>query len=82
MVLPTQRNPPQFAISLQQVPLAAIAAAEGIAFSSHLSLKEEIDRFHFAEQEKTPERPMELLDSNLTGFLQLISQDRPLLWLK
>ena len=62
MVLPAQQNPLQFAIPLQQVPLAAVAATEGIASSSHLSLEEEIDRFHFAEEERTPERPVEILD--------------------
>lgn len=60
MVLPAQQNPPQFAIPLQQVPFKAIVAVEEIAFSSHLSLEEEIDRFHFVEEERTPERPMEL----------------------
>ena len=62
VVLPAQPNPPQFAIRLQQVPLAAVPAAEGIASSSHLSLKEEIDKFQFAEEERTPERPVEILD--------------------
>ena len=62
MVLPAQQNPPQFAILLQQVPLAVVAATEGIASSLHLSLKKEIDRFHFAEEEKTPERPVKILD--------------------
>ena len=50
-------------ISLQQVPFAIVAAAEGIASSSHLSFEEEIDKFHFAEEKRTPERPVELLDS-------------------
>jgi len=27
-----------------------------------LSLKKEIDRFHFAEEERTPERPVKILD--------------------
>ena len=36
---------------------------EGIASSSHLSLEEEIDRFNFTEEERTPERPVEILDS-------------------
>ena len=63
MVLPAQQNPPQFVIPLQQVPFKAIAAAEEIAFSSRLSLEEEIDRFHFVEEERTPERPMELSNS-------------------
>ena len=63
MVFPAQLNPPQFAIPLQQVPLAAIPAAEGIASSLHLSLEEEIDKFQFAKEERTPERPVEILDS-------------------
>ena len=63
MVLPTQQNPPQFAIPLQQVPLAAVVAVEGITSSLHLSLEEEIDRFQFAEEERNPERPVEILDS-------------------
>ena len=63
VVLPTQQNPPQFAIPLQQVLFVTVAVVEGIASSSHLSLEEEIDRFHFAEEERTPERPVELLDS-------------------
>ena len=62
MVLPAELNPSQFAISLQQVPFASAPAAEGIASSSHLSLEEEIDKFQFVEDERTPERPMEILD--------------------
>ena len=62
VVLPAQQNPPQFAISLQQVPFTAVATTEGIASSSILSLEEEINRFHFAEEERTPERPVEILD--------------------
>ena len=60
MVFPAQQNPPQFAIPLQQVPFIAVAVAEEIASSSRLSLKEEIDRFRFAEEERTPEKPVEL----------------------
>ena len=63
MVLPAQLNPSQFAIPVQQVPLATILVAEGIASSSHLSLEEEIDKFQFTEEERTPERPVEILDS-------------------
>jgi len=63
VVLPAQLNPLQFAIPLQQVPLAAVPTAEEIASSSHLSLEEEIDKFQFAEEERTPERPVEILDS-------------------
>ena len=62
VVLPAQQNP-QFVIPLQQVPFVTVTAAEGVASSSHLSLKEEIDKFHFAKEEKTLERPVELLDS-------------------
>ena len=65
MVLPTQQNPPQFAIPLQQVQFATVAAVEGIAFSSHLSLEEEIDRFHFVEEERKLKRPVEILDSKI-----------------
>ena len=64
MVLPVQRNPSPFVIPLQQVPFEAVViATEEIASSSRLSLEEEIDRFCFAEEERTPEKPMELLDS-------------------
>ena len=63
MVLPTQKNPPQFAILLQQVPFVVVATVEEIASSSRLSLEKEIDRFHFVEEERTPERPVELSDS-------------------
>ena len=62
MVLLAQQDPLRLVIPFQQVPLAAVAATEGIASSSHLSLEEEIDRFHFAEEERTPERPVEILD--------------------
>ena len=62
MVLPAQLNPPQFAIPFQQVPLAVVPAAEGIASSLHLSLEEEIENFQFAEKERTPKRPVEILD--------------------
>ena len=65
MVLPAQLNPPPFAIPLQQVPPATIQIAEGIASSSHLSLEEEINQFQFAEEERTPERPVEILDSKI-----------------
>ena len=62
VVLPAQLNPLQFVIPLQQVPLAAVPVAEGVVSSLHLSLEEEIDRFQFT-QERTPERLMEILDS-------------------
>ena len=62
VVLPAQLNLPQFVVPLQQVPLVAVPAAEGVASSSHLSLEEERDRFQFVE-ERTPERLVEILDS-------------------
>ena len=62
VVLPAQLNLPQFVVPLQQVPLAVVPVAEGVASSSHLSLEEEIDRFQFVE-ERTPERLVEILDS-------------------
>ena len=65
MVLHVQQNPPQFTIPLRQVLFEAVAAAEEIASSLHLSLKEEIDRFHFVEEERTLEKPMELSDSEI-----------------
>ena len=76
MVLPVQRNPPPFAIPLRQVSFEVAAAIEEIAFSLRLLLKEEIDRFHFAEEERTLEKPVELLDSKTesTGFPRLIAR--------
>ena len=62
VVLPTQLNPLQFVVPLQQVPLAAVPVAKGVASFSHLSLEDEIDRFQFAE-ERTPKRLVEILDS-------------------
>ena len=83
VVLPAQLNLPQFVVSLQQVPLVAIPVAEGVASSSHLLLEEEIENFQFAE-ERTPKRLVEIWTPrlSLTGFLQLISQGKPLLSLK
>ena len=52
-----QQNPPLLAVPLQQVPFQAVAAEEEIA-SSRLSLDEEIDRFHFDEEEGVSKRPM------------------------
>ena len=63
VVLPTQQNLPQFVIPLQQVPFVVVAVAEEIASSSHLSLEAEIYRFHFAEEERTTKRPVELSNS-------------------
>ena len=76
MVLPVQRNPPPFAIPLRQVSFEVAAAIEEIASSLRLLLKEEIDRFHFAEEERTLEKPVELLDSKTesTGFPRLIAR--------
>ena len=83
VVLPAQLNPPQFVVPLQQVPLVAVPVAEGVASSSHLLLEEEIENFQFAE-ERTPKRLVEIWTPrlSLTGFLQLISQGKPLLSLK
>ena len=47
--LPIQQIPPSLIIPLQQVPLEALVAAEKEIASSRLSLKEEIDQFHFME---------------------------------
>ena len=49
--LPIQQIPPSLIIPLQQVPLEALVAAEKEIASSRLSLKEEIDQFHFMEDE-------------------------------
>jgi len=65
VVLPAQPNPSPFAIPLQQVPPIAVQVAEGIASSSHLSLEEEIDKFQFAEKERTPEMLVEILGSEI-----------------
>ena len=83
VVLPAQLNLPQFVVPLQQVPLVAVPVAEGVASSSHLLLEEEIENFQFAE-ERTPKRLVEIWTPrlSLTGFLQLISQGKPLLSLK
>ena len=75
MVLPTQLNLPQLVVPLQQVSLAVAHVAEGVAFFSHLSLEEEIDRFQFAE-EGTPERFVEILDSE-TEFDRLSTAYQP-----
>ena len=63
VILPAQPNLPQFALLLRQVPFAAIIGAEGIASSSHLSLEEEIENFHFVKEDNLSERPVEVLDS-------------------
>ena len=75
MVLPAQLNPSQFVVPLQQVPLAVVPVAEGVASSSHLSLEEEIDKFQFTE-ERTPERLVEILDSE-TEFDRLSTAHQP-----
>ena len=47
---PILQNPLPVALPLLQAPLDAVAIlAEGVA-SSHLSLKEKIDKFHFEEE--------------------------------
>ena len=46
-----------------QVSLEAATTTKEKAYSSRLSLNEEIDRFHFAEEERTLEKPVELSDS-------------------
>ena len=61
--LPVHQIPHQLAIPFQQVPLEAKAAVERIASSSRLSLEEDIDRFRFAEEERTPKRPVEISDT-------------------
>lgn len=64
VVLPVQQNLPLFMIPIQQVPFKAAAiAAEEIASSSRLSLEEEIDKFRFEEEERTPEKLVKLSDS-------------------
>ena len=61
--LPVHQIPHQLAIPFQQVPLEAKAAVERIASSSRLSLEEDIDIFRFAEEERTPKRPVEISDT-------------------
>ena len=75
-ILPVHQIPPPLAIPLQQVPLEATAAAEEEIGSSHLSLEEEIDQFRFEEEEKAPEKPMELSDSE-TKYDRLSSTHLP-----
>ena len=54
---PALWNPPLVALLLPQAPLdATTIPAKGVA-SSRLSLKEEIDKFHF-EEEKSPRAPL------------------------
>lgn len=74
--LPVHQIPPQLAIPLQQVPLEAKAAVERIASSSRLSLKEDIDRFCFAKEERTPERPVEISDTK-TEFDRFSTAHQP-----
>ena len=61
--LPVQQIPPQLVIPLQQVPLEASVAAEEEIASSRLSLEEEIDQFHFAEDVRPFEKPVDISDS-------------------
>ena len=77
MVLPIQQNPPLFTIPLWQVPFeAAATVAEEIASSSRLSLEEEIVRFRFVEEKRTPEKLVELSDSE-TEFDRLSTAHQP-----
>lgn len=63
VILPGHQIPPQLVVPLQQVLLGAtVAIEEGVA-SSRLSLDEEIDQFHFREETRVQENPVELLDS-------------------
>ena len=74
VVLLAKLNPPQLVVPLQQVLFVAIPVA-GVASSSHLSFEEEIDRFQFIE-ERTPERLVEILDSE-TEFDRLSIAHQP-----
>ena len=47
-----------------------------MASSLYLSLEEEIENFQFAEEERTPERPVEILDSE-TEFDKLSITHQP-----
>jgi len=77
VVFPVQQNPSPFAIPLRQVPFEATAAAvEEIASSSCLSLEEEIDRFRFEEEKRTPKKLVELSDSE-TEFDRLSTAHQP-----
>ena len=62
IILPIQQIPPPLVIPLQQVPLEALVAAEEEIASSRLSLKEEIDQFHFVEDEGQSEKPVDISD--------------------
>ena len=48
---------------MQQVPIEAPVAVEEEIASSLLSLEEEIDQFHFVEDEGPSEKPMDISDS-------------------
>ena len=61
--LPVQQIPPQLVIPLQQVPLGEPVAAKEDVASSRLSLDEEIDQFHFVEDEGPSEKPVNISDS-------------------
>ena len=62
-ILPVHQIPHPLVIPLQQVPPEATPAVEEEIGSLRLSLEEEIDQFHFEEEEITLEKPMELSDS-------------------
>ena len=61
--LPVQQIPPQLVVPLQQVPFEASIEAEKEITSSRLSLKEEIDQFHFVEDAGPSEKPVDISDS-------------------
>ena len=62
VILPIQQIPSPLIVPLQQVPLeASIAAREEIA-SSRLFLEEEIDQFHFVEDEGPSEKLVDISD--------------------
>ena len=63
-------------IPLQQVLFEVVATTEEIASFSRLSLEEEIDKFHFVEEERTLEKPVELSDSE-TKFDRLSITHQP-----
>ena len=57
VVLPVPQNLPPVALPLPQILPEVAAIPEEEITSSHLSLEEEIDKFHF-EEEKNPRAPL------------------------
>ena len=57
------RDLPPVQLPAQCAPLVAIVLGEE-AGSSHLSLEDQIDQFHFAEEGEVSARPVELSDSD------------------